>query len=97
MLACKVTKILAFTSMKIPTNTNIHKRLTIAINGYTWRYRKGTRSQKRLHLALQKRCILLQTFAYFMQPFSFPMSGELLQNTTVNQIILLIYIRVYSI
>lgn len=40
------TKILAFTSMEIPTNTNIHKRLTIAINGYTWRYRKGTRSQK---------------------------------------------------
>lgn len=34
MLAFKVTKILAFTSMKIPTNTNIHKRLTIAIIGY---------------------------------------------------------------
>lgn len=62
MLACKVTKILAFTSIKIPTNTNIHKRLTIAINGYTRRYRKGTRSQKRLHLALQQRCISLQLF-----------------------------------
>lgn len=34
MLACKVTKILAFTSMKIPTNTNIHECLTIAIIGY---------------------------------------------------------------
>lgn len=75
MLACKVTKILAFTSMKIPTNTNIHKRLTIAINGYTRRYEKVTRSQKRVHLALQKRCILLQ-------PFTLPAGGELLQNTT---------------
>ncbi len=66
MLACKVTKILAFTSMEIPTNTNIHKRLTIAINGYTWRYRKVTMSQKRSHLALQKGCNKLQPFAYFM-------------------------------
>lgn len=46
MLACKVTKILAFTSMEIPTNTNIHKRLTIAINGYIRRYEKVTRTQK---------------------------------------------------
>ena len=72
MSACKVTKILAFTSMKIPTNTNIYKRLTIAINGYTWRYRKVTKSQKRSHLALQKRCILLQLFI-------FTMSGKLLK------------------
>lgn len=42
MSTCKVTKILAFTSMKIPTNTNMHRRLTIAINDY-----KG--AIKRLH------------------------------------------------
>lgn len=69
MSTCKVTKILAFTSMEIPTNTNIYTRSTIAINGYTGRYEKVTRSQKRSHLALQKRCILLQRFVYFMQPF----------------------------
>ena len=34
MLVCKVTKIVTFTSMEIPTNTNIHERLTIAIIGY---------------------------------------------------------------
>lgn len=87
MSACKVTKILAFTSMKIPTNTKIHKRLTIAINGYTWRYRKGTWLQKRLHLALQKRCILLQPFAFFMQPFTFSTNGELLKIAYIKQIL----------
>ncbi|MCM6827914.1 hypothetical protein, partial [Leuconostoc mesenteroides] len=62
--ACKVTKILAFTSMKIPTNTYINKRLTIDINGYTRRYEKVTFSvAKTLHF--------VATFAYFMQPFYF--------------------------
>lgn len=42
MSTCKVAKILAFTSMEIPTNTNIHEHLTIAIIGY-----KG--AIKRLH------------------------------------------------
>lgn len=46
MSTCKVAKILAFTSMIIPTNTNIHERFTIAINGYTRRYEKVTRLKK---------------------------------------------------
>lgn len=58
MSTCKVAKILAFTSTTIPTNTYIHGRLIVAINGYTRWYEKVTWSQKRLHLALQP----------FMQP-----------------------------
>ncbi len=40
---------------------------------------------KRSHLVLQERCILLQPFAYFMQLFVFPTSGELLEMAHKNQ------------
>lgn len=44
-------------------------------------------AMKRLHLVLKKRCILLQAFAYFMQPFTFLKCGELLQDTTSKKLL----------
>lgn len=40
MSTCKVAKILAFTSMEIPTNTYIRTRLTIVINGFIVRRKR---------------------------------------------------------
>ncbi len=70
MSACKGTKILAFTSMEIPTNTNIHKRLTIAINDYKGAIKRLHGYKKRLHLALQNVAFCCNLLPTLCNPFS---------------------------